>query len=301
MSRSILGTAEKWIDQARNEKSPFFLFVNLLDAHLPYRPKKPYIHDFLRSLPREKVNLELTRKFVSDGIVSKKKADMLFAQLTAADWRWLERFYDSNIRAIDDQIGLFLRRLKSAGTLANTLVIITADHGELFGESGLGGHYQLSMQQPALHIPLIFWFPKRLAAGEMRQPVSQVDIFPNILKLAGLSGAIPRQVQGADLFAQFPDREILAEFWDETRLRFSRALVCGDFKLVVLASGKRELYDLSNDPREKSNLAAQRPDLLQSLLSRLDARLRSMPQKKSVANARKKKDMEKLLKSLGYL
>lgn len=301
MSRNILLTADKWIEHSRNAEQPFFLFVNLLDAHLPYRPQKPYINEFLHSLPAENVNVELAGKFISDGIASKKNADALFPQLTAADWRWLARFYDSNIRAIDDQIGLFLKRLKSKGLLANTLVIITADHGELLGENGLGGHYQLSMHQAALHIPLIFWFPKRLPAGEIRQPVSQVDIFPAVLKLAGFPAAVPLSAQGVDLFAPPPGREILAEFWDENRKHFNRAFYSGDFKLVALASGRQELYDLKNDPREEKDLALLRPDILRSLALRLDERLRSMPQQKPGKDARKKKEMEKLLKSLGYL
>jgi arylsulfatase A-like enzyme len=301
MSGSILTTADKWIEHGRSGERPFFLFVNLLDAHLPYRPKKPYIAEFLRSLPDEKVNMGLTRKFISDGIVSKKNADALYPRLTAADWRWLGRFYDSNVRAIDDQIGLFLKRLKSRGLLANTLVILTADHGELLGENGLGGHYQPTMVQAALRIPLILWFPGHLTAAEMRQPVSQVDIFPSILKLAGLAAAVPLSTQGLDLLAPPPDREILAEFWDEERKQFSRSFFLGDHKLVLHASGETELYDLKDDPLETRNLARVDPGLLQSLHSRLDLKLRSMAIKKPYENKQGRMEKERLLKSLGYL
>ena len=301
MSRNILLVADKWIERARSVDQPFFLFVNLLDAHLPYRPQKPYINEFLHSLPTENVNSELTRKFISAGVISKKKADALFSRLTAADWRWLARFYDSNIRAIDDQIGLFLKRLKSKGLMENTLVIITADHGELLGENGFGGHYQLSMHQAELHIPLIFWFPERLPVAEIRQPVSQVDIFPTILRLAGFPEAIPRTTQGGDLFAPSPGREVLAEFWDENRKHFNRAFYSGDFKLLLLASGKQELYDVKNDHQEEKDLALLRPDILKSLTSCLDDRLRAMPLRKTGVDERKKKEMEKQLKSPGYL
>lgn len=301
MSGNMLLVADKWIERAWSVDQPFFLFVNLMDVHLPYRPRKPYINEFLRSLPAENVNSELTRKFISDVTISKEKADALFTRLTAADWRWLARFYDSNIRAIDDQIGLFLKRLKSKGLMENTLVIITADHGETLGENGLGGHYRSAMHQAVLRIPLICWFPGRLPAGEIRQPVSQVDIFSTILRLAGFPEAIPRTTQSGDLFAPSPGREILAEFWNENSKRFNRAFYSGDFKLVVPAWGKQELYDLKNDHQEEKDLALLRPDILKSLASCLEDRLRTMPLRKTGVDERKKKEMEKLLRSLGYL
>jgi arylsulfatase A-like enzyme len=300
-SKNVLLAAGKWIERARSQEQPFFLFFNFMDVHLPYRPQKPYIRDFLHNLPTGHVNVELARQFTTDEINTKKAANELYPRLTAADWHWLERFYDSNIRALDDQISLFLAYLKNKGLLANTLVIVTADHGEFFGEGGIGGHLHSSMLDAGLRIPLIFWFPKRLPPGEIIQAVSQVDLFPTILRLAGFTAAIPRAVQGYDLFAPPQGRELLAEFWDDILKRFSRAFYSGDFKLVLQGSGQRELYDLKNDPREKKDLAALRPDLFNSLASRLDERLRSMPQKKSAVDARKKKEMEKLLKSLGYL
>jgi arylsulfatase A-like enzyme len=301
ISKNILLAASSWIEYVCKRQRPYFLFFNFLDTHLPYRPQKPYINEFLRSLPAGNVNAELARKFTTDEINTKKAANDLYSRLTAADWHWLERFYDSNIRALDDHIGSFLEYLKNKGLLANTLVIVTADHGEFFGEGGIGGHLHSSMLDAGLRIPLIFWFPERLPPGEIIQTVSQVDLFPTILRLAGFTAAIPSTVQGYDLFALPQGRELLAEFWDDILKRFSRAFYSGDFKLVLQGSGQRELYDLKNDPREKNDLAALRPDLLNSLASRLDERLRSMPQKKSGVDARKKKEMEKLLKSLGYL
>jgi arylsulfatase A-like enzyme len=301
MSGNILRTAGKWIAHGRGTGRPFFLFVNVLDAHLPYRPQKPYIDDFLKSLPNETVNTKLTRIFTRDGIRSKKTADSLFRRLTAADWRWLGRFYDSNIRAIDDRIGEFLQRLKNEGLLDNTLVVVTADHGELLGESGLGGHYQSTFSQAALRVPLICWFPGHLPSMEIQQPVSQVDFLPSILKLTGLAGSIPPASQGGDLFAPSPGRPILAEFWDEGRQGFSRAFLLGEQKLILYASGEKEMYDVTNDPAETSNLVLDRPELLRHLTERLSLMLRSMATKKAVERLQTRKEAEKALRSLGYL
>lgn len=300
-SKNILRTAGKWIERAQARKVPYFLFFNFMDTHLPYRPRKPYIQEFLRSFPARGVNKKLARKFTTDEINTKKAANELYAGMTAADWDWLGRFYDSNIRALDEQIGSFLESLKNRGLLANTLVIVTADHGEFFGEGGIGGHLHSSMNDAGLRIPLIVWCPGRLPPGRITWAVSQVDLFPTVLKLAGCADAIPRAVQGEDLFAPSARNGLLAEFWDDIRQRFSRAFYAGDFKLVAPASGRRELYDLKNDPREKTDLALRRAALLSSLAALLAERLRSMPQKKSGEDRGKKKEMEKLLRSLGYL
>ena len=300
-SKNILRTAGKWIERAQARKVPYFLFFNFMDTHLPYRPRRPYIREFLRSLPERSVDKELARKFTTDEINTKKAANELYARMSAADWEWLGRFYDSNIRALDEQIGSFLESLKNRGLLANTLVIITADHGEYFGEGGIGGHLHSSMNDAGLRIPLIVWCPGRLPPGRIDQAVSQVDLFPTILALAGLAGSVPHAVQGRDLFVPAGKSEPLAEFWDDIRQRFSRAFYAGEFKLVAPASGRMELYDLKNDPREKTDLGLRRADLANSLAALLAERLRSMPQKKSDEDRGKKKEMEKLLRSLGYL
>lgn len=301
MSPNILGVAASWIDHAGRQGRPFFLFMNLMDVHLPYRPKEPYAGEFLRSLPPGKVDKDLVRRFTGDGILSKKAADALFPRLGAADWRWLERIYDSNIRFVDDQIGRFLDRLRRRGQLENTLVIVTADHGELFGENGLGAHFQPSMHHASMRIPLIFWFPARLPAAEVVRPVSQVDMFAAILKLAGFPHDIPAHVQGEDLFAPPDGRGILGEFWDEERRRFIRSYYSGDFKLMVQASGKRELFDLKTDAAEARDLAPLRPELLRELSARLDAQLNSMPRRAARADPGKRREMERMLRSLGYL
>lgn len=301
MCDDIFKIAAQWIEYAPARKRPFFMFANFLDTHLPYRPKKPYIDDFLRSLPDQNVNRKTAGLFTTDGIDSKKAANDLYPRLTAADWRWLERFYDSNIRYIDDQVDGFLERLRAAGMLSRTLVIVTSDHGEFFGEAGIGGHLHSSLNDAGLRIPLILWCPERLAPADIERPVSQVDILPTILTLAGLPGSIPGAVQGSDLFSARPPVDLMAEFWDDIRKQFSRAYLSGNWKLIRDPAGEPTLYDLGQDPRETNDLSLARPEILADLSRRLEERLSAMPLRKAGEDERKKKEMEKLLKSLGYL
>jgi len=301
MSDNILRVAFKWIQYRPVRKRPFFLFVNLMDTHVPYRPKKPYIDEFLRSLPEQDQHPELVAKFTMGRTIGKKAANDLYPRLSSSDWRWLERCYDSNIRYIDDQVSAFLSRLETAGKLSRTLVIVTSDHGEFFGEKGVGQHHQSFMHNAGLHIPLILWLPDRLAPATVERPVSQVDIFPTVLSLAGLSRSIPGGVQGRDLFSMGEGTEVLSEYWDDNRNQFSRAFFSGDFKLVTDPTSRHELYDLASDPGETKDLSLVRPDLLKELRARLNDKLKSMPQRKIQVDEKKRKEKERLLRSLGYL
>jgi arylsulfatase A-like enzyme len=302
VSGRILAAAGRWAEECGRRRRPFLLFVNLMDAHMPYRPRQPYAREFLRSLPPGAVNMPLARRFTTGDMGAAKEAAELFARLSAADWRWLERLYDSNVRAVDDRIGSFLGRLRRSGLLGNTLVILTSDHGEFFGEAGVGGHRQLSMHDAGLRIPPILWFPRRLAAGVIERRLSQVDLLPTVLAIAGRAGAVPDDAHGRDIFSPGPDGgEILVESWDDRLGRFSRAFFSGDLKLVIGASGSRRLHDLSADPQGAQDLAGQRPGQVASLSLRLKERLKAMPFRMAVDDASRKQEQRKLLRSLGYL
>jgi arylsulfatase A-like enzyme len=148
---------------------------------------------------------------------------------------------------------------------------------------------------------LIFRCPERLDPAEIKRPVSQVDLLPTVLTLAGLSGSIPAEVQGRDVFSAEPPVDLMAEFWDDIRKQFSRAYISGNLKLIRDPAGKSTLYDLGQDPRETNDVSFARPDIPADLSRRLEERLNSMPLRKFGQDERKKKEMEKLLKSLGYL
>ncbi len=297
----ILKIAGRWIERSGGrERRPFFLFLNLLDTHLPFRPRQPYLDEFLGPVEAEAFNRRLVLACTTDAINDRKTAESVLPRLTAADWRVLSRYYDANIRAVDEDLRRFFDRLRSGGYLEDTLVIVTADHGELLGEGG-GGHSQAGLRNPVLNVPLILWSPGRLRAGEVERPVSQVDLLPTILRLSGLGSAIPKASQGDDLFAALFGRGVLAEAWDENLATFDRAWFVGEYKLVVRASGRRELYDRKKDPDDMRDLSGENPDLLETLAKGLEEKLKSMPKARTDVDPKKRKALERKLRSLGYL
>ena len=159
------------------------------------------------------------------------------------------------------------------------------------------------MHQAALHIPLIVWFPERLPAGEDPPTRFPGGYLPERPETGGLRRShTPGKSRVRTCSPRRAGREILAEFWDETRGRFSRAFFSGDLKLVVhclRAKGTVRLEERSPGTVRPGRPSA--PIWRRRWPSRLEDELRSLPQKKSGQDARKKKEMEKLLKSLGYL
>ncbi len=295
----ILDLAEKWIKSGQRGRRPFFLFSNLMDTHLPYRPKQPYADEFIAGLPAGDVNRKLVSVFTTNMINDKHTSDKLVSRLSPLDWLWLERVYDSNIRFLDQHISSFLEKLESAGILENTIVIITSDHGEFFSEEGLGGHFQASMHNAGLRVPLIINAPGIETGRRISHPVSLVDVFPTLLNMLGRNSLIPDRVQGADLLSTQAKRGILAEFWLDEAAEFIRAFFWQNFKLVVGPGLKLSLFDLETDPQEKNDLSCSRPDKAARLFQKLQEKLAGMPPKKHRES--RNPEVKRALKSLGYL
>ncbi|MEP7382376.1 MAG: sulfatase-like hydrolase/transferase [Gemmatimonadota bacterium] len=148
--------------QAARDTRPFFAFVNFFDAHEAYAPPPAYRTRFTEN---------------------PKARDL----------------HDGEIAYVDDQVKRLLESLRSRGALANTIVVITSDHGEQFKEHGISGHGN-SLFYQLLHIPLVFRYDGHVPVGR-RVPfiVSLRDVGATLLDLAGASSDLP-----------FPGRSLVA-------------------------------------------------------------------------------------------
>ena len=107
-------------------------------------------------------------------------------EITEADVRRARHAYYGEIAYVDDQVGRLLATLERFGLRQDTVVLFTADHGEMLGERGLW--YKMHFFEWALRVPLIVSAPGRFAAGRVATPVSLVDVMPTLLELAGGQG-----------------------------------------------------------------------------------------------------------------
>jgi arylsulfatase A-like enzyme len=299
-SGEILDISLRWIAHCRKFKIPYFIFLNILEAHAPYRPKEPYFREFCRDISLEKVQWSLIREATAP-MRSRQERLSSLARFQDADLAVLSRLYDSNIRFVDQQIKTWADKLKEDEELDRSLLVITSDHGEFLGEHAQLEHRTGQLYNPVLQIPLIFYFPQKLAARKEQRFISQVDVFPSILSLLNLADQIPSGIQGANLFSGGEQKPVMAEFWDERKRSFVRAFYGENLKLIQEGNESFELYDLAKDPQEKTNLVQSQPKDAARLADELERFLASLRHQEPRPDEKKKKAIERLLKSLGYI
>jgi arylsulfatase A-like enzyme len=242
---SMLG----WIDEHRTE--PFFVMAWTDQTHQPY-------------------------KVAPD-------QNLVQFPTTGKDREPLAR-YLGLIRATDAQIGRLLQGLRDRGLADDTLVVITGDHGESFGEPHGGGGHGFTVYDEEVHVPLMLWNP-RLFAGSGRSDVvgTHVDLAPTLLDLVGLPA--PGNWDGRSLFDPLhqPRAFLFAAAWGQYLL----GVRDHDMKYSYDARlGREELYDLASDPDEQRNLAAAQPEVAVRLRQRLAALLQVENSRSAARKAR---------------
>jgi choline-sulfatase len=189
--------------------------------------------------------------------------------------------YWGGVTAIDHCVGRLLEKLDGLGLRDNTLVLFTADHGDHFGNRPGGSHKGVAYDEAA-RVPLILRYPGVFDGGKVRtELVSNVDIMPTLLQVAGL--AIPASLQGASLVplaaGHAPQwRKLVCTENREDGGGHSRGIRTERYKLILReretkgASSLHELYDLARDPQEHVNLfGKQQTDVIRTLLDQFSA------------------------------
>ena len=292
------------IEQSRNPQVPFFLFLNYMDAHVPYIPPSPFRTRFSDTDRNSKPVVEETYEAytaIKDAVNSGKRS------LNENEKRYMMSQYDAGIAFMDSAVGDLLKRLRELGLYDNTLVIITSDHGEAFGEHNRREHGIGSAYQDQVHIPLLVKYPGQHEAHRSDTLVSQVDFMPTVLDVSGV--AVPPGLQGEsfrsprrdDSAAVFTDSSTIGYQQAYPRLRgVRRAVFSGPLKLIVWTAGDPEFYDLNADPGELNNLYRPGDPRAAPLMARLNAWIATIPRKPSQSRPIDKDTLQKL-RSLGYV
>ncbi|MCP4593717.1 MAG: sulfatase-like hydrolase/transferase, partial [bacterium] len=295
----------QFLDHERREGDPFFLFLYYWDPHFQFIPPPPY-----------------DTMFVPDGAVPVKDPHFqtyykLGKQIKPAQLEYLKAQYDGEIRCTDAYLERLFERLRALGLWENTVIILTADHGEQFFEHGFLGHkYDLYVE--SLHVPLIIKYPKQTEGRRDRRVVHAVDLFPTVLDLG--RARIPEEYHGRSLlddprlaeeptffelaFRWYMRRKSTGEKWTESEDWF--AIREGRHKLVWKEQAdETELYDIIVDPKELHPIREGAEDLTAALLERLQAWRAEMQTIAARAGAPAQAvltpEEEERLRSLGYL
>lgn len=316
-----------WLDAHRNV--PFFVLLHVVDPHSPFRPDPPY--DTMWADPSRREEHERQNKAVRPFIANPNlrrfgmptRDELLKAKIDPDAYISYERdWYDGSIRGMDAELGRVRERLSTLGLDGQVVVAFISDHGEEFEEHGRQFHGQ-SVYGELTNVPLIFWGPGHVAANRVVDGTVQLmDVMPTLIDLAGLRP--PPGMQGRSLAAALregspaaalPPRPAISE-------KFARAGAVGaeevgsvalfsdGWKLIRNAErpsgmAEFELYDHRTDPLDRTDVAAQHPDIVQRLAREMAA-WRTM-----AAGARLKPDGEgaaalgkdelERLRALGYI
>jgi arylsulfatase A-like enzyme len=190
--------------------------------------------------------------------------------------------YDAEVFFTDLHVGRLLEFCKRQPWFERTAVVVSADHGEAFGEHGMYRH-GFELWNVLTQVPLFLRVPGA-AARRIDVPRSQIDLAPTILELTG--GAAPDDYAGKSLVpelhgAEPAPRPVLLDLPADSNNPPRRALIDGRFKLLVFEdTGRRALFDLVSDPEERTDLAPSQPEKLAELAALFEKRWSEYPRVK---------------------
>lgn len=221
------------LDEVRPElqaKGPYFLYLHFMDVHGPYRARPPLFDDTLVGEAERKISA-----------------------------------YDSGIRSLDDRLR---RAFVGCGWQHNTLLLITADHGEELGDRGSWGH-GATLFGEVMDVPLLVYPPGGGPSRRRTERVSLIDVLPTLREVAGLPAAATDE--GLSLLplieghgAALPPRALFAHLWRGTARdggeRALKAAIEGDWKWIGGDGLGPQLFHVSEDPAELVNRAHEEPE-----------------------------------------
>jgi arylsulfatase A-like enzyme len=295
---------------------PFLIFVNLIGPHSPYSSSGSYRQRFLTN-PGIPLESNMWRQYYTGR-----------RSFSDDEIQHLNELYDAEILHADHLVGQMMDELVARDLWNDTVFIVTSDHGENIGDHAHVDHV-FSLFETTTKIPMVAFgrglFPEGATSDA---PVQLTDIFPTVLEAAGIDPSeFPTHGYSMVGDAVPDDREIFCEYYypsqvlscygrEEYRkspllapyLRRIRSLTQGDMKFVWGSDGRHELYDLSSDPDESTNLIES--DAHADVATLLEARLTDWYAELSPDQAREPgaddtdtldEATKEALRSLGYL
>jgi arylsulfatase A-like enzyme len=299
---SDVGRVRRFVELAAGARRPFFGYLHVNACHHPFpEPERDAAYMAQHALPydeaaRRAAGVDFTTSEVlwriRDGSV----------RLDAADVRFLQLLYEAKLRATDERLARpLIEGLRGAGRYDDTLLIVTADHGEELYEHGGYAHGH-ALWQEVIHVPLIVKFPRGARpAGVERAtalPTQAIDLVPTLL---GLLGAPPADLPGRSLLvADAAPRLVYAETAGLDGREIVRSLRRGGDKLIETRGGIA-LFDLAADPGERRDLAPARPQRSAALRDELRRLTGAVPAAPAPTVARElPPEVRERLRSLGY-
>lgn len=254
--------ARRWLidrgrDRAAGDDTPFCLVASFIHPHDPY-VAKPEFWDLYSD---GEVDMPEGLPLAQHDPFSKRVMDGIEAStvpLTEEEVRRARRAYLANVSYFDSKVGAIVKALEDTGEIDNTLIIVTADHGDMLGERGLW--YKMTFFEHSARVPMIFAGPS-VSKGVVSNACSLVDLFPTFLDVAGGGpDMLGEPIDGRSLVPlacgeDAPEDVAIGEYCAEMTPWPVFMIRRGTLKYIHCDVDPPQLYDLSNDPEERRNLA----------------------------------------------
>jgi arylsulfatase A-like enzyme len=268
-AEAITDASLAWLKKKKPNK-PFFLFANYMDAHYPYIPPRAFRRAFETKRPHNPL---------------KPPKNIMELQ------------YDRSLLYLDQQIARLLSWVEKHNLRDETLIIITSDHGEAFGEHGFRGHGK-TLYEEEIKVPLYVASMNTRQGGTTDVPTISSDVFYLIFKKLGFEQPLARKKKSivAEVFRSPKKVKNKGNDFDHDLL----AWIEGVQKFIVSTKNKVEIYNIQTDPGEKKNLAA--PDAVPEKISAFAERWWNEHPPPSTEKEGPVDDaLVKRLKTLGYI
>jgi arylsulfatase len=240
----------KGIESIKDPASSWFLYLGSIDTHVSWRAKEPWFSRYDPEPYSGRFRVE------ASGVDMDKLASGRI-KVTDRDKTRIIALYDSNVSYQDQQVGVLLAQLTAWGVADETMVIITADHGDEQFEHGRVGH-GASVWETLVYVPLIVQYPPLFPAGKVSEGVETVDILPTIADALGVKPDPAWQGESFIPLANGIGRGY-PRLTMASKYELAHAGRMGRWKVYYAGGGRPELFDLATDPEEKANRASEQP------------------------------------------
>lgn len=259
-AKNVTNSFINWVDE-RDEDEPFFAMVHFFDPHWPLDPPPQFMKMYGAKKLSETEFIERDADAVPPTGIEPNEGELNYHKL-----------YCAEIRYMDHHIGRILDFLERTGMTEDTLVVFTSDHGETFWEHDDLFTHGVYVYNTNIHIPLIFHCPGYIPPGRVSfGPLSTLDLGPTLCRLAGLTpppgfqGTSFAELLRSDQETESPRRPVFSEAtmpWDaeegapRPNMLKAKCIVKDSWKFIdfPIEGGRRELYNIADDPRERRNL-----------------------------------------------
>jgi arylsulfatase A-like enzyme len=315
----------RWLDAKTESEAPLFLFVNYMEAHLPYRVPKPYRRSYMTEAQVDR-SYDLCHRVYGPIVPALNLRFNLEGSdfFAAEDREVLKRQYEAAVRYLDDRVGELITIFERRGLLDNTLVVIASDHGEYLDTHGMWSH-RMQLYDDVTHVCLMLRRPAEKGGTRASTPVLLSDLYGTVLNVTlGRSSGQPafgtHDLLALTAMGNDRSRVVVTEYGgardilerirelDDAEVNHRAqpqvAAQDGRYKYIASADGQRELYDLVSDPTELHNVIDARPAEAERLARHLDQWREAVPvYQPSHPDARPMMDPEvaDALRGLGYL